>query len=92
MDPVSVFIAIYCRRPTPHRCPALAFKYLVLLILLLIVASLGKALFHLSSARPDTSRKMVRALTWRIGLSVGLFVLLIVAYYQGWITPEQHAP
>ena len=28
---------------------------------------------------------MVKALTWRIGLSVGLFVLLIVAYYRGWI-------
>ena len=26
---------------------------------------------------------MVKALTWRIGLSVGLFVLLIVAYYAG---------
>ena len=32
---------------------------------------------------------MVKALAWRIGLSVGLFVLLIVAYYQGWIAPQQ---
>jgi hypothetical protein len=31
---------------------------------------------------------MVKALTWRIGLSVGLFVLLMVAYYEGWITPQ----
>jgi hypothetical protein len=32
---------------------------------------------------------MVKALTWRIGLSVGLFVLLIVGYYLGWITPQR---
>ncbi len=65
------------------------FKYLVLLILLLIVASLGKALYYLSSSKPGDSGKMVKALTWRIGLSVGLFVLLIVAYYAGWIEPPQ---
>ena len=65
------------------------FKIIVLVLLLLIVVSLGKALFHLSSSRPGDSRKMVKALTWRIGLSVGLFVLLILAYYQGWIEPTR---
>jgi FtsH-binding integral membrane protein len=65
------------------------FKYLIILVLVLIVASLGKALFHLSSDDPENSRKMVKALTWRIGLSVGLFLLLILAYYQGWITPRR---
>jgi hypothetical protein len=65
-----------------------AFKYLVMVILLLIVASLGKALYHLSSNKPTDSGKMVKALAWRIGLSVGLFVLLIAAYYLGWIDPQ----
>lgn len=64
------------------------FKYLIVVILLLIVASLGKALYHLSRSEPGNSGKMVKALAWRIGLSVGLFVLLIVAYYQGWIDPQ----
>jgi hypothetical protein len=64
------------------------FKYLIVVILLLIIASLGKALYHLSSSGPGNSAKMVKALAWRIGLSVGLFVLLIVAYYQGWIDPQ----
>lgn len=64
------------------------FKYLVVLILVLIVISLGKALFHLSSSQGDR-RAMVRSLSWRIGLSVGLFVLLILAYYQGWIQPNR---
>ncbi len=66
------------------------FKYLIIAILLLIVGSLGKALYHLSSNKPADSGKMVKALAWRIGLSVGLFLLLIVAYYLGWIDP-QHA-
>jgi hypothetical protein len=65
------------------------FKYLIVLVLVLIIASLGKALYHLSSSRPEDSGKMLKALTFRIGLSVGLFVLLIVAYYQGWISPRR---
>lgn len=65
----------------------MSFKYLIILMLVLIVGSLGKALYHLSARTPADSRKMVRALTWRISLSVGLFVLLMVAYYEGWITP-----
>jgi membrane-associated protease RseP (regulator of RpoE activity) len=64
------------------------FKYLVIVILLLIIVSLGKALFHLSSGKPGNSAKMVEALSWRIGLSVLLFVLLLVAYTQGWIEPQ----
>jgi hypothetical protein len=65
------------------------FKYLVILILVLILISLGKALFHLSSSKPGDSTKMVKALSWRIGLSVLLFVLLLVAYMRGWIVPQQ---
>jgi hypothetical protein len=65
------------------------FKYLILAMLVLILISLGKALFHLSSDKSDDGEKMVKALAWRIGLSVALFVLLIVAYYQGWIIPHQ---
>jgi hypothetical protein len=64
------------------------FKYLVIVILALILISLGKALFHLSSSRPDHSGRMVKALAWRVGLSVMLFVLLLVAYSQGWIEPQ----
>ena len=67
---------------------AVTFKYLIILMLVLIVGSLGKALYHLSASSPGDGRKMVKALTWRIGLSVGLFVLLMVAYYEGWITPQ----
>jgi hypothetical protein len=70
----------------------MVIKYLILGLLVLILISLGKALFHLSGAREDDGRKMVTALAWRIGLSVALFVLLIVAYYSGWIEPQHVTP
>jgi hypothetical protein len=63
------------------------FKYLVIALLALILISLGKALFHLSSPRLEDGTKMVKALAWRVGLSVALFLLLIVAYYAHWISP-----
>jgi cytochrome bd-type quinol oxidase subunit 2 len=62
-------------------------KLLVVIALVGIVASLGSALYHLSSNKGD-SRKMVRALTIRVGLSVGLFVLLMVAWKFGLIQPH----
>jgi hypothetical protein len=64
------------------------FKYFVILILALILISLGRALFHLSSSKSGDSRKLVKALTWRIGLSVLLFVLLLAAFALGWIEPQ----
>ena len=83
---------IYCLRPVQHRWVAVVFKYLVIAMLALILISLGKALFHLTSRNPDDGVKMVKALAWRIGLSVLLFVLLIVAYYSGWIDPQHVVP
>jgi cytochrome bd-type quinol oxidase subunit 2 len=64
-----------------------AFKVLVVLIFVAIVASLGSALFHLSRSGGD-SRKMFRSLALRVGLSVGLFILLMVAWAVGLITPH----
>ena len=64
-----------------------AIKILVIVILFAIVGSLGSALFHLSRGKGD-SRKMARALTVRIGLSLILFFLLMLAWYNGLITPH----
>jgi hypothetical protein len=62
-------------------------KYVIVVMLVLILISLGKALFHLSSRKPEDGAKMVKALAWRIGLSVALFLLIIVGYYLGWLDP-----
>jgi len=62
----------------------LIYKIIVLSLLLLILISLGSALF--SMVKGDTSGKMLKSLTWRIGLSVFLFILLIIGQATGVIT------
>jgi Protein of unknown function (DUF2909) len=62
-------------------------KPLIVLTLLAVIASLGKALFSMSSG-PENSARVVEALSWRIGLSVALFVSLLVSYHFGWIAPH----
>ena len=68
------------------RAPMEPFKILVIVILFAIVFSLGSALFHMSRGKGD-SKKMARALTIRVGLSVVLFILLMLAWYAGLIKP-----
>jgi hypothetical protein len=66
---------------------------LIVCLLAAIVLSLGAGLFHLSRGRDDEdSRKLARALTWRIGISLGLFVLLMIAWYFGLISPHGLMP
>lgn len=62
-------------------------KILVLIVLFAIVFSLGSALFHLAKGTGD-SKKMVRALSFRVGLSLVLFILLMAAYAMGLIKPN----
>jgi hypothetical protein len=62
-------------------------RLLILGCLLAIVLSLGSALVSLVRNKGESSR-MVQALTLRIGLSVLLFVLLLVAWRLGWIEPH----
>ena len=62
-------------------------KFVIILFLLVIVGSLGSALFYLVRDKGSSTRT-VKALTIRIGLSVTLFVLLMLGYYFGLI-PKQ---
>jgi Protein of unknown function (DUF2909) len=64
-----------------------AFRIVVVVLLAAIVSSLGMALYQLSSGQGD-SKKMVRALTVRVALSIALFLLLLVGWREGWITPR----
>ena len=63
-------------------------RLLIVAGLLAIVLSLGSALVHLVRGKGD-SQKMARALTIRVGLSILLFVLLLVAWSLGWIQPHE---
>jgi len=57
-------------------------KIVVILFVLLILASLGSALFFLVNDRGQ-SKRTVKALALRVGLSVTLFLLLMAGYYFG---------
>jgi hypothetical protein len=74
--------------PGSIKCASMdVIKILIVITLFAIVISLGSALFHLSRGKGDP-KKMVRALTIRVGLSVALFILLMLAWYNGLITPH----
>ena len=61
-----------------------AVRFIVIVLLLLIFASLGSALFFLFSDKSGSDRT-VKALTIRISLSILLFVMLMAGYYFGFI-------
>jgi Protein of unknown function (DUF2909) len=62
-------------------------KVLVIGTLIAIVASLGQALFSMTSG-PTNSKRMVQALTVRVGLSVALFILLLIGWQLGLVSPN----
>jgi hypothetical protein len=66
-------------------------KALIILVLLVIVISLGQALYYLIHDR-NRSPRTVRALTLRIGLSLGLFLLLMAGFGLGLIKPHGLRP
>lgn len=59
-------------------------KVLAVLVLLFILASLFTALYRLTQKKED-SATVVKALTLRVGLSIGLFIALFANYYLGLI-------
>jgi len=73
-----------------------SMKYLVLVAFIGILASLASALFFMMrNGSSDTvegrekhkSNPMVRALAVRVGLSIVLFVCILVAWKLGYIQP-----
>ena len=65
-------------------------KYLVLVAFLLIIGSLASALYYMmkdgQNGKPKTSN-MARALAFRVGFSVLLFVCILLAWKFGYIQP-----
>ncbi len=63
-------------------------KTLIIAAFLAIIASLGSALFHLVKHKDAAhSQKTVKALTFRIGLSVVLFIFVVIAIATGLVQP-----
>lgn len=64
-------------------------RALTILMILLIVGSLFSALLQLTRKKDgDDDASVVKALTLRVGLSVCLFVLLLVGFRLGIISPQ----
>lgn len=62
-------------------------KSMVVAALVAVFASLGVALFGLVRDRGRSTR-MVKALTFRIALSIVLFIALMVGIFSGVIVPH----
>ncbi len=61
-------------------------KILVALAFVMIIGSLGSALFFLMRDKGKSNRT-VQALALRVGLSITLFLMILGAHYMGWIEP-----
>jgi len=66
-------------------------KILVMVIFLGILGALGSALVFMVRGHGDSERT-AKALTFRIGVSVGLFALLFALYGLGIIEPHGVQP
>ncbi|MCD6026189.1 MAG: hypothetical protein K0R08_708 [Solimicrobium sp.] len=61
-------------------------KILVAIAFILIIVSLSSALIFLMRDKGRSLRTM-KALAFRVGFSVTLFILILIAYYLGYIKP-----
>ena len=61
--------------------------YVIVIFFIIIVYNLGAGLYYMMNDKGTTDRT-VRALTWRIGLSVFLILLIIAGIYTGVIKPH----
>jgi hypothetical protein len=62
-------------------------KIIVVIFVVLILASLGSGLFFMVKDK-GASTRTVRALTWRVVLSITLFALLMLGFHFGIITTK----
>jgi hypothetical protein len=65
-------------------------KFVIIVLLIAMVVSLGIGLFHLLKTPDERNNgdKLVKALTWRIGIWVVLFGFIYLSIQLGWITPS----
>lgn len=62
-------------------------KIVLVLLLVVIVGSLASGLVFMMKDKSQSDRTL-KALTWRIGLSLFAFALLMAAHYAGLIQPH----
>ena len=65
-------------------------KTLMVLMLVAVLGALGSAgVFMLRKGQDgdQRNRRMARALALRVGLSVALFLFILLSWYMGWVKP-----
>lgn len=62
-------------------------KLLIIAFLILILWNLGAGLYYMMVDKGRTDRT-VKSLTWRIGLSVALILLVVAGIFTGVIKPH----
>jgi hypothetical protein len=72
-------------------------KYFVIAAFVAIIGSLGAALVFMmrggqdgdqtNPADPPPRNHMARALAFRVGFSILLFLVVLISYWMGWIQP-----
>jgi succinate dehydrogenase/fumarate reductase cytochrome b subunit len=62
-------------------------KLVIIGFLVVILYNLFSGLYYMMTDKGETDR-MVRALTWRIGLSIALIAIIGIGIYTGWIQPH----
>jgi undecaprenyl pyrophosphate phosphatase UppP len=65
-------------------------KLFIVLVLLAITGNLFVALYYLMKG--ENGEKTIKALTWRISLSIGLFILLMLGFFLGILGPPNPHP
>lgn len=65
----------------------IVLKILVGLLLISIFYALGSALYYLVKDGGQ-SPNMIKALIWRLGLSLVLFVIILITFILHWVIPH----
>ena len=62
---------------------------IVLALVLVLLALAGAGLFMVRKGGNTASRdsRMARALALRVGLSIALFLFVLLSWYMGWVRP-----
>jgi len=70
----------------------MTIKIIIIALFILMVIVLFQGLYHMlksSHDNPENRGKVVKSLTWRIGLWVLLFAFIVVSKQAGWLEPSE---
>lgn len=62
-------------------------KIVIVGFLVVIIYNLASSLYYMMTDKGESDR-MVKALTWRIGLSIALIAIIGIGIWTGWIQPH----